>query len=90
MSASTERRTYATNPLCAPGAEPSPTSIMELMAKLAEAKSGKSPRPAARGDPNMAAARGDPNMAAARGDRAAAAARGGGWSRGGGSQPGRA
>ena len=50
MSASTERRTYATNPLCAPGAEPSPTSIMELMAKLAEAKSGKSPRPAARGD----------------------------------------
>ena len=70
MSASTERRTYATNPLCAPGAEPSPTSIMELMAKLAEAKSGKSPRPAARGDPNMAAARGDPNMAAARGDHA--------------------
>ena len=73
-SASTERRTHASDPLCAragvtkpragvaaqsaddalcaPGAEPSPTSIMELilMAKVAEAKAGKAPRPAARTD----------------------------------------
>ena len=40
-SASIERRTYAADPLCAPGADPSPTSIIELKAKVAEAKAAE-------------------------------------------------
>jgi len=40
-SASIERHSYAADPLCAPGADPSPTSIIELKAKVAEAKAAE-------------------------------------------------